>query len=166
MSRNLVCRSLCLLAAVACAPAALRAQTSADSAALARLVAAATAANVPAHASDSVMLALPRTRWDSAVVRELRSLRHWLPPADTVLALHIEPTTLWLQGDRAIVTVSFSRCQLEVRSTLNWWRTVREYEFRRVGAPEEARWEAIVGRGTVTSSDGHCTRSAVPGARN
>jgi hypothetical protein len=166
MSWNLAHRSLCLVAAVASAPAALRAQTSADSTALARLVAAITAAKVPAQASDSVVLALPRTRWDSAVVRELRSLRHWLPPADTVLALRIEPTTLWLQGDRAIVTVSWSRCQLELRSTLNWWRTVRQFEFRRVGAPEEARWEAILGPGRVTSSDGHCTRSAVPGARN
>ena len=162
MTWNLELRSLCLGAAVACVSPTLGAQTRADSTVLARLVAAAATREVPVHTSDSVVFALPRTPWDSAVVRELRSLRRWPPPADTVVALHIGPTALWLEGNRAIVTVRSSRCQLEVRSRLNWWRQDQDYEFRRVGMPEESRWEAVVGRGTVTVADGDCTRSARP----
>ena len=157
-------RALWLLATVAFAPSALRAQAPADSAALARLAAAVVAAQMPEHRSDSVVLVLPRTRWDSAVVHELRSMRHWPVPTDTVQALHIGQTTLWFKGDRAIVTVTASRCQLEIRSRLNWWRDSREYEFRRVGLPGEARWEAVVGPRTTTSEDGHCTRSVRPGS--
>ena len=155
---------VCLVAATACTPAVVRAQSPADSAVLARLAANAMTAKVPGHAADSVVLALPRTRWDSAVVREVRALRHWPPPADTLRAWHVGPATLWFHGDRAVVQVTSCRCEPEARSAFNWWREELDYEYRRVGAAEEARWE-LVGRGRTQIADGICARSARPETR-
>ena len=153
-----------LLAAAASTPAVLSAQSPADSAVLARLAANAIAAHVPARAADSVVLAAPRTRWDSAVVREVRALRHWPPPADTLRAWHVGPTALWFRGDRAVVQVTDCRCEPDARSRLNFWRQEQDYEYGRVGAPEDARWE-LVRRGATSVADGFCARSDRPETR-
>ena len=151
-----------LLASAACAPSVLRSQSAADSAALARIAARITADAVPAHAADSVVIAPPRSRWDSAVVRELRALRHWPPPADMLRALHVWPAELHLDGDLAILRFTSCRCEPEALSTLNWWRQEREYEYRSVTVGAEVRWERVPGRELVRVADGICARSARP----
>lgn len=154
--------SLCLMAVAICVPVALRAQSTADTAALARVAARVMAEKIPPRASDSVVIALPRTAWDSAVVRELRALRDWPAPADTLRAWHLGPAVLIFEGrERAIVRVALSRCEPEeTRSIFNWWGSKTDYEYERVESPIEARWERVRGRGRVTVADGRCDRGA------
>jgi hypothetical protein len=103
---------------------------------------------------NGVMIALPKTRWDSLVVAALREVRpaSFRPLADSVHAMVVGTDALVFRGNSATVGAWESQCRTSSDGPLNWYLGESDYVFVKQSTGSWRLLERRIGRIT----DGRC----------